>query len=202
MTDDKRDPLASLWQQQEVPAVTMTMDEVSAFERRLHKGVRFRVVSEIAMAIVCVAFFGAAAWHAADLGVRLALVVACLGVVFVAWRVAASRHVERPADGTTVAYLVAVRAELGRQATLMRTVSRWYLGPLVPGYVLLHLAVAWKSIAAGVPKWSTLAVVAGGLLFGAAVFVLVVFVNRLGAKRLERKMAALPTIASTRSTDT
>lgn len=81
-----------------------------------------------------------------------------------------------------VVYLRHYRAELAHQIRLLRWVPVWYLGPLVPGLVLLVLATN-PDLPTALP----------GLGGGLAVFAAIAALNAWGARQLQVRLDATPT---------
>jgi uncharacterized membrane protein YdcZ (DUF606 family) len=91
-----------------------------------------------------------------------------------------------PADMALTASLEFHRRELARQRDLLRSVWRWYLGPLIPGLVVF---------AAGIMRYRVGATVRFLLiLFG--VFGLIGWINHRAALRLDRRIAELDHLES------
>lgn len=77
-----------------------------------------------------------------------------------------------------------LRRRLARERDLLRSAWLWYVGPMVPGFVLIYLG-AWMADR----EHPAFALIAGGLTF--AFLVLVVILNRRGARRIESEMRSL-----------
>lgn len=86
-----------------------------------------------------------------------------------------------------------LKRQYRRQYEALRTVPAWYVGPFVPGIMLLYGTVTWKTAEAlgwraavegmAVPVFATL-----------AVGIAVVALNRWAARRIKRKLDALGTL--------
>jgi hypothetical protein len=131
------------------------------------------------------------AWRAFAAGVLglcgWALVLVIAGGVVVLWQLhrrAGLRRLPPPALGG--ATLPFHRAELLRQRDAMRSVGRWYLAPLVPGFIVSAWGMA-RHVPASQPGLF--------LLVAAALFVAVIVLNRRGAAQLQRQIDALDAMA-------
>jgi hypothetical protein len=93
-----------------------------------------------------------------------------------------------PADLAWTASLEFHRRELVRQRDLLRSVWRWYIGPLIPG-LLVFTAGTMPQHA---PAWTFLALV----LFYLVVFGGIVWLNHRAAVGLDRQIAELDNLES------
>ncbi|MGO4835135.1 hypothetical protein AB4144_23055, partial [Rhizobiaceae sp. 2RAB30] len=73
---------------------------------------------------------------------------------------------------------------LERERKLLATAWLWYVGPMVPGFVLIYVGY-WMSK----PENPIFPTVAGGLTL--AFLIGVALVNRYAARRIEREIRAL-----------
>jgi hypothetical protein len=88
-----------------------------------------------------VLFFGFEFWRAGDLLVRIGFALLIAGICLLVWQL----HVggswsPLPGDPGLSSYVEYKRRELERQRDALKSVWRWYLGPLLPGFAVLLAA--------------------------------------------------------------
>ena len=144
-------------------------------------------VEAVAGAIV-IALFGANLFNASTLLESLACGLIIAGALFVVgfMYTRGKAPAVEPAVSTRE-FLDQRRHELKYQARLLRWVPVWYIGPLMPGFSLL-IADAWLSA----PTTSTFLV--SFLLPIGTVLALVIGLNVIASRRLEREASELPTL--------
>ena len=194
---DKEPPtsLQALWQSQPVEPKQFSPEAIRGKATRFQRTVRFRNLREYVAAVAVLVIFTGYAWKASTLlskaGPAL-VVVGTLYIMFQLYTRAASVAVpggERGA-GITESCIQFHRRELERQRDLLRTVWRWYLGPLVPGLLVMFIDRFIEAWARG--AFAILASV-GSALVTVLVFLGVWWLNAVGARKLQREMDALGT---------
>lgn len=162
------------------------LDALQRSARDLERTVRRRNLVEVFASGLVVAFLGAAAVDAGPNLEGLALGLIAAGALVVA--VTILLRGEAPRAGTamgTADFLSAYREELRYQARLLRWVPVWYLGPFLPGAVLLVAAMALDG--------ATGAAWLGGL-FVAGLFALLAGLNLFAARGLSRTADRVPVL--------
>jgi len=135
------DPI-QVWQSQPVEPLIMSIDEIrkkaSKFQRRIRgRNLRETVASFVAIGIFALFF----KWYP-DPVQRIGSCLTIAGYLYVIWRMNGPAAAGRvPLDATFESCLTFHRRELARQRDLLRTVWRWYLGPLVPGLAVSIIGV-------------------------------------------------------------
>jgi len=194
MTDKQIDPgkLRSLWQKMPTDAVIISADEMRAKAQKFERRIRRRNFIEYGAILFVVAVFS---WYAtwpkpATPLWPIANILIVLGALYVAFNL---RRLARAASAPPVASVTGLidfhRAELIRQRNALVTVWRWYLLPVVPGFVLWFVA-QWV----GAPPGAQATVAAGMImlvLICIAVFAGIILLNFLGAARLQRMIEDL-----------
>src|SRR5687767_3044476 len=131
--------LKSLWQSQEPEETPMALDEIRIHAGRFQRRIRFRNAIEYAAGLIVVPAFAAWAWTAPDVITKAGAALTVIGALFCLWQL----HVRggaRPAPEASAAALLDFhRRELVRQRDALRSVWLWYLGPFVPGMLLIQL---------------------------------------------------------------
>jgi hypothetical protein len=167
------EPLVTAWRAQTAALAARPLAELRAAARAVEHRIVWRNRLETAAGVL-----GLCGW---------ALVLVIAGGVVVLWQLhrrAGLRRLPPPALGG--ATLPFHRAELLRQRDAMRSVGRWYLAPLVPGFIVSAWGMA-RHVPASQPGLF--------LLVAAALFVAVIVLNRRGAAQLQRQIDALDAMA-------
>jgi hypothetical protein len=113
--------------------------DAQAFERRI----RQRNHAEVVAGLVVVAGFAAFFWRTPDPLFRLGHGLVIAGTLFIIYRIRTRAQFDPiPLDFATAASIAAYRRQLERQRDLLRTVTSWYLLPLLPGMAALTVAQA------------------------------------------------------------
>ena len=178
------DPI-EVWQSQPVEPLIMSIEEIrkkaAAFQRRIQgRNLRETVASLVAIGIFALFF----KWFPAPVQ-RIGSCLTIAGYLYVLWRMNGSAAASRvPTNAAFEACLTFHRRELVRQRDLLRTVWRWYLGPLVPG-LLVSVLGALATKARHPSDWWRAAPL---LVVFAAVFWLVARLNRRAADCLQRQI--------------
>jgi len=181
----------ALWQGQPVEPKPPSATEARAAASRFQEKIRRRNLRESIAAVVVLVVFGGYAWEATAWLARLGPVLVVLGTVYVMVQLhtkGASLAVPDAANATTC--LDFHRRELGRQRDLLRRVWRWYLGPLVPGVLVMLGARLVEEWARG---GLAFALAVGSVLVSAVVFLGTWWFNEAGARKLQREIDALGT---------
>jgi hypothetical protein len=189
-TDERPDPLQALWQAQEVKPVELSYEAIRKQSEKFSRTIRLRNLREWAACALLVPTFGWMAYQARGAPLtRIACLLICAGVLYVARRLARDgKPPSLPLEASTTAHLAAYRADLEKHRDLLRSVARWYVGPMVPGLVLFNLGAAVEMPMPGPGRW----LVAGlSLLFCAAVSGGVIWLNRVAARKLQGEIDAL-----------
>jgi len=130
--------LRSVWQSQEPEGAKISLEEIQQKARTLHSRVSRRNLREyVAVAIVVLAgAFFIARIHSAVVRVGSALQIA--GALYVAYQLHRRGSAKSlPEDCGFECCVDFHRRELERQRDALRSVWWWYLGPLIPGLVVL-----------------------------------------------------------------
>jgi len=179
------DRLKSVWQNQPSEGIRVSVDEIRRWAGKFHEKICWRNAREYVAGVVVVVFFGFEFCRASDAAVRVAYGLIIAGIVYVIWhlhRRGSARNL--PADLGLASGLEFYRRELERQRDLLQSVWGWYLGPLIPGLVLLTVARARTNPGHARDIGLSLA------LF-ALVFVFIGRLNRRAARKLQRQIDEL-----------
>jgi len=179
------DRLKSIWQNQPSGGIRMSVDEIHRRAGKFQKKIYWRNAREYIAALVVVVFIGFDFWRTSDALTRVAFAMIIAGVVYAMWhlhRRGSSRSL--PADLGLASGIEFYRRELERQQDLLQSVGFWYLGPLIPGPVVLMVARACTHPGHLRPIGLSLA------LF-ALVFVFIWRLNQRAARRLQSRIDEL-----------
>lgn len=181
------EPLVTAWRAQPAALAARPLAELRAAARAVERRIAWRNRLETAAGVLGLCGWALVLWWFPQALIRLGAVLVIAGGLVVLWQLhrrAGLRRLPPPALGG--ATLPFHRAELLRQRDAMRSVGRWYLAPLVPGFIVFAWGMA-RHVPASQPGLF--------LLVAAALFVAVIMLNRRGAAQLQRQIDALDAMA-------
>lgn len=185
----QNDDIRNVWQAQGTGAAPFTLEELRKKGDRFRSRIAWRNRREYLGLVLVVGWFGYGAWAAPSLLMRVGDALVVAGALFVAFelhrRAAASTA---PGELGLKSCVEFHRAQLVRQRDALRSVWKWYLGPVVPGLALI--------IANGCMAGFRHSALAGLLSFVPGGFVALVLwwvgrLNRKAADRIQRQIDAL-----------
>ena len=182
------DDLKRLWKEQPMTATTtLSMDELKAGVKRLHRRIALRNAVEYVACVFVIAGFAFYIVRFPFPLMRAGSVLIILGTLVVAWQLSRRASSQPlPGDVGGQSWLEFQRAQLVRQRDALRSVWLWYVAPLVPGLVVFRWGVETELGA-------TAPFARGRLADGvvALVFLAVIALNAWGARKLQRRIDAL-----------
>jgi hypothetical protein len=176
------DDLQNLWQSQQPDGFRMPLEVIRAKAMKFQRRVRFRNAREYAASLFAAAFFTWQAIVLADPIRRAGSVLVIAGMLYVVWHLSrwgSSREV----TGNTLEFH---RRELERQRDLLKSIWRWYLGPMIPGLLVIGAAGLRDKGSAGHTRF-----VIGYLVALPLFFYGVGLLNKRGARCLQRQIDEL-----------
>ena|SRR5579872_85040 len=181
--------MKELWQSQPTEGVRMSIDQIrlsaGTFQRKIH----WRNVREYVTAVALVVFFSFEFWRAGDLVVRVGFGLLILGTSYLIWHLLSKGSWgPLPEEMGLSSCVEFQRRQLEQQRDLLTSVWRWYLGPLIPGMVVLLFAFGRAN--PGHLKHPAFVVVPEAIFF-AAVAVAIAMLNGRAARRLQRQIDEL-----------
>ena len=189
------DDLRDIWQSQPVEPIIMSIEEIRAKATKFERRIRSRNLRETVVAIVLIPIFVAAFVHFKTPVERIGSALNIAALFYVIYRLnGAAAAATVPADIGFESCVSFHRRELERQRDLLRTVARWYMGPLVPGVVVFSLGTIATKVRAGHPLDWLRALPAFVILI--AWYIVVVRLNDRAADCLQRKIDELDSVAS------
>ncbi|MER8523158.1 hypothetical protein NKH56_28010 [Mesorhizobium sp. M1076] len=177
------------WKEQPVTTATINLNEIKARHAALSRTTKRRNTLEYVAGGVAVAFLLVmsvvtflAAHTVADWVVGAGFATLALGMVIVGLHIfRKSTRTDADMAASGIDYLT---FRLERERDLLRSAWLWYVGPMVPGFVLVYLGY-WMAN----PERPIFALVGGSLTFAFLVFV--VILNRRAARRIETEIRSL-----------
>lgn len=178
-------PFKHAWQASAADAVLPTIEEARSGADRFFRQIRRRNGVEYAAGALVVLMFGAIAAFA-PIGpvARLGAALVALGALVVVWQLHRRASAEAPPEAMAMEpILTHQRAQFVRQRDALSRIGLWYLGPLVPGMVLMLFHSAFERGPAALltletGHWITVAV-------NIAVFGTVWWLNHKAARQLQ-----------------
>jgi len=177
-----------LWQNQETEGVRMSVEQVRMEAGRFQRKISARNLREYVVAVILIIFFGFEFSRIPQVPARVGFGLLIAGIAYMVWHM-----LSRGSPGTideTAGLSSSIefrRRELARQRDLLRSVWLWYIGPCVPGLVVL---VVWfvygnrsKPVVVLIAAVYVLAVAAGFWWMGR--------LNARGAEKLQRQIDEL-----------
>jgi hypothetical protein len=179
------DRLKTVWQNQPSEGIRMSVDEIRHRAGKFQKKIYWRNAREYVAALVVLVAFGFDFWRTSNTLARVACGLIIAGTLYVIRHLhqrGASRSV--PAEMGLASGLEFYRRELERQRDLVGSVASWYLGPMIPGLVVLMAARARINPGRLWPIGLSSALVA-------LVFVSAWWLNQRAARRLQFRIDEL-----------
>lgn len=179
----------NVWQKQKTEGVHMSVEEIRLRAGKYNHKISWRNAREYAAALVVTLFFAFSFARTADPLMRAGFAIEIAGISYVCWHLYTRGSWRRlPEDLGAASSLQFHRCELERQRDLLRGVWRWYLGPMIPGLVVLMVAMArtnpghMKHFGWFVAVYDTLVIL---------IFVFIGWLNKRAARGLQKKIDEL-----------
>jgi hypothetical protein len=184
----------TLWRKQPSEETVVTLDNLREWAEKFQSGVWRRNLREYFAALVVVVVFGSYLWRFPGWMTKTGSALSIVAALFVAWQLH-KRGAARALPAHSGMPLVAFhREELIRQRDALRSVGRWYIGPFVPGCVLLLLGRYYQFHAANRTLAQDHQIILLGGVVVAVVFGLIWLLNVWAAERLQRKIDQLDSL--------
>ena len=185
------DDIRSVWRSQPTEPLRLSPEEIRDEAFRFSKTIRWRNARELVALVLGIVVFGWYAWTTHSLLARAGNGLIIAAALYVAYRLITSASSRPPPpDAMAAACLAFHRGELERQRDLLRTVWRWYLGPFVPGFLVLFADRVFQAVTVGSGSLARVglsaAIVAAGFLF-------IGRLNEAGARKLDAELDRLET---------
>jgi hypothetical protein len=188
MTDD----IQHIWRDDKEEGLTMSTEDLIRRTTRFESRIRRRNWTEYAASALVIAVFG---WMAIIIPGAVAK-VGCLAII--AGTLLVMRNLRRygpsPSDGAGLAANCRAfyRSELIRQRDALRSVTRWYLAPFIPGIVLFEAGVG-LGLVDEMPVEAVAVTIGISAAIVVAIFAGIRWLNHRAARRLDREIATIGT---------
>jgi hypothetical protein len=143
MNESPNQTMKELWQRQPVEGIPMSLEKIRKRAAKFEKKIMWRNVGEYVGGAIAAVLFASFFVQSHDVLFKVAFALMIAGLGYMAYqlhRKASARSM--PADLGTANSLQFHRSELERQRDFISHIWRWYLGPLIPGMVVLTVASA------------------------------------------------------------
>jgi len=191
-SDDRQ--MKELWQSQKTERVRMSVEQIRLSAGKFQRRIGWRNARESVAALVVVLFFAFEFTRTHDLLARIGFSLIIAGMCYMVWQLYSRGSWRRlPGDAGLSSCIEFQRRELERQRDLVRSVWRWYLGPMIPGLAVLIVAFARTN--PGHLKHFELVIAVYALVIAAA-FVGIAKLNERAARRLQRRIDELNQLSS------
>ena len=186
--DPMPDDLRNLWRDQPLENMAVSLNQIRERAVRFEKRIDRRNLREYIGGLIGVAIYSFYIWKLPNPLMRIGSAMIIAGVLFVMWQLYRRGRAPRlPEDLAFTASIEFHRRQLVQQRDLLRTVFRWYVGPLIPG-LLVFLKGALPSRGFDLRYLPRMAPF---LLLVVAVFGFIWWINKRAADRLDRQIAEL-----------
>lgn len=188
--------LQNLWQSQKSEGIRMSVDEIRQRAGRFGEKIYWRNAREYVAALMVVAYFAFKLWRGPDMlaGVGYALLIA--GMLYLVWQLHRRGSSRTPPQEMGLESGVDFfRRELERQRDMLQHVWNWYLGPLVPGLIVVMVAIG-RTNPHHLRHYGWIA--AASDLLSALVFIFIWRLNQRAAKSLQQRIEELDALKGER----
>lgn len=179
----------SSWKEQPVMTSTINLEDIKARHAALSRTTKRRNTAEYVTGGMAAAFLlviSVVTFLAADTSAEWIMAVGfaalVLGLLLVGLNI--FRKSTRAGFDLATSGMGHLQQRLAHERDLLRSAWLWYVGPMVPGFVMIYLG-SWATN----PARPTFALVGGGSTL--AVIALVIILNRRAARRIETEIRAL-----------
>jgi hypothetical protein len=183
------DPLG-LWQSQTKEYDAMTLADIHTMARRLDGRVQRRNAVEYVACGVVIVGFAQTLLNGPNWIMRAGAGLFMLAVPYVAWQLhrrGSAEGVVQPGESAVDAY----RRHLSRQRDALKSVGSWYLAPFAPGMALMTIGMWFRTPRPGLSVAHDHLNVAIGAVVIAALFLGIWWLNRRGARLLQKRIDEL-----------
>ena len=134
----QNDDVCNLWQAQGSGPAPLTLEELRRKSDRFHSMIARRNLREYLVTALLVLFFGYFAWSSKAPLMRAGYGLTVAGLFYMAYQLhRQASAADVPAEMALKTCAAFHRAELERQREALRSVWKWYLGPMVPGLAMV-----------------------------------------------------------------
>lgn len=132
------DPIRRAWQESVTETELPPLDEVRKGADRFYRHIRRRNLIEYVACVVVIAVFGWGAIFGADPLFRIGNALVVIGTFLIGWQLHRQASAEPPPEAASALPILAhQRAQFARQRDALSRIWLWYIGPMMPGLLLL-----------------------------------------------------------------
>ncbi len=175
--------IQQLWTNQPIEKITMTTEELQGHAKKFQRKINIRNNIEYFAGFVVIFAFGGYMVSFPNTLMRIGSMLAIAGTIFVLYQLHRRTSIGSLPEHHGDSYLSFVRTELERQRDALNSVWHWYVAPFIPGLLVFRWSVETNPAAGAHFATGTLANV-----LIAVVLAVVVILNRIGAKNLQKKI--------------
>ena len=185
----EHNPMQQVWQSQPTEGVHMSIAEIQTKASKFQTTIRWRNLREYAAAALVVLFFGYRMLGTADPLVRAGMALIIAGTCYLTWQLhRKGSESQLPKDAGLSSFIDFQRSQLVRQRDMLLSLWSWYLGPLLPGMVLMIVAIGRANPGHVKHIWLVTSVYLAVILL---VFLAIDRLNKRAARRLQRQIDEL-----------
>ena len=180
VNDRPESDLCMTWQEQTVMARPVDINDLVERARAFQRKIRWRNRVEYAAVLIGAAAYLGYIWLLENPWIRvgsLLFVLGGLSVIYQFHRRASSKTV--PAGANCAEFH---RRELQRQRDALRSIMRWYVGPLIPGAIVFNIGIATNH------PWGPLLILSIAAVLWGGTTLLVYKLNQWGARKFQREI--------------
>lgn len=185
--------IKSLWQSQTAEKQPLSLGDVRHKAKKFQRKIWWRNGREYIVGLILLPILVRGIVTTESLFLRIGnslLVAASLFVIYYLWTKGSSRSL--PQDRVSENCLAFHRRELVRHRDLLRTVWKWYLGPFIPGILVIFAGAVAVVVDRG-PSYMLRA--AAGIIFVTFIFFGIGWLNKRAAKKLDEEIRALDSLS-------
>jgi len=158
-------------------------EDIQQQAKKFRERIRDRNRTEYAGAALVIAYFGIRLFETGQLAARIGFALIIAGSIYAMYHLRTKESPGAPpAEGTYEKYAAYHRRELVRQRDLLHSIWRWYLGPFLPGGVVLIAGSVLSAAARQKQRHPS------SVFVGAAIFGLILLLIWKGNQRAERRL--------------
>lgn len=180
--------LKSLWRDQPTEDRPVTLDNIRKNADVFQTQIRRRNLREIVAAAVVLLVFGFYTWVLPGWTIKTGSVLVMVGTLCIIWQLRRRASAVSLRESSGMALLEFHRQQLVRQRDAAKSVAWWYIGPVIPGVVMMTLGRYFQFHAPGrTLAWDHQIIILCSAIV-ALTFVIVWLLNAWAAERLQRRI--------------
>jgi hypothetical protein len=176
------------WQNSVPVADARSLEEVRAIADKFFRKIRRRNVIEYAACLFVVVAFGRYVFTLPHILQKIGSAWIVFATFYAAWQLHRRGSAVSPDQAGRVPIYEFMRAQLVRQRDALRSIFWWYILPFLPGLIMILIGNGLVTPAGNGPpiwvRWLSLAMMIG-------IFVGIWWLNQLGARKLQRRIAEI-----------